>query len=213
MVLMKNIITKDGSTSFLDEEIGESYHSETGALEESFEKFVKPAQVKDGFKILDICFGIGYNSLCAVHKHRDISIIGLENDPKIISKIMDIEVPDYLREDYEIIKRSSKGRYLDKPRGIKIDIVIGDAKKSVKELKEKFDAVFLDPFSPKKAPEMWGLEFFEEIYRVMKLGGRLTTYSCSRIVRDNLRKTGFKVIDGPCIGRRSPSTIGIKTFS
>jgi len=63
---MKKIITKDGSVTFKNESYDETYHSTSGALEEAFEKFAKPCNLKDGMNVLDICFGIGYNSLAAI---------------------------------------------------------------------------------------------------------------------------------------------------
>ena len=73
-----------------------------------------------------------------------------------------------------------------------------------------FDIVFLDPFSPRKNPELWSEEFFKEIYSRMKKGAKLATYSCARKIRENLKTAGFKVIDGPNVGRRGPSTNAIK---
>ena len=75
---------------------------------------------------------------------------------------------------------------------------------------KKADAVFFDPFSPKKVPDMWEKEFFKDIFDAMKNNSILATYSCARVVRDNLKAVGFKVEDGPKIGRRSPSTLAIK---
>jgi tRNA U34 5-methylaminomethyl-2-thiouridine-forming methyltransferase MnmC len=70
--------------------------------------------------------------------------------------------------------------------------------------------VFFDAFSPNKVPEMWTKEFFSDIYDKMKKNGKLSTYSCAKFVRDNLKQAGFIVKNGPVIGRRSPSTIAIK---
>ena len=88
-----------------------------------------------------------------------------------------------------------------------IKIILGDARETVKKLNEKFDVVFLDPFSPKKCTELWTEVFFSDVKKLMKKNGILATYSCARSVRDNLRKLVFVVEDGPCIGRKSPSTI------
>jgi tRNA U34 5-methylaminomethyl-2-thiouridine-forming methyltransferase MnmC len=44
----------------------------------------------------------------------------------------------------------------------------------------------------------------------MKIGGKLSTYSCAVKIRKNLANANFEVIDGPIIGRRSPATIAIK---
>ncbi len=70
--------------------------------------------------------------------------------------------------------------------------------------------MFLDPFSPKKCLQLWTKEFFDNIHRVMKKKSRLATYSCARIVRDNLKSAGFMIQDGPKLWRRGPSTIAIK---
>lgn len=206
---MIKIKTKDGSVSFINEKYSETYHSVSGAIEESFEKFAKPCSIKPGFKILDICFGIGYNSLAAISLSENIEIIGIENDKEIIKKINEVSVPEKFIEKYDIIKKAAeKLSYQDDK--LKIKIIIRDAREEIKKLKNNFDCVFLDPFSPKKCPELWTEDFFRDIFKVMKKCSILTTYSCAKIVRDNLKKAGFHVKDGPCIGRRAPSTIALK---
>ena len=204
---MQQILTKDGSITFHNEKYGESYHSVSGAIEESFKKFAEPCCVKDRMRILDICFGIGYNSLAAVHMSKDLEIVGLENDKKILEKIKDVKVSDELKEDYEIIKKAAESGYDDGK--LKIKIIAGDARNTIKEVDGEFDAVFLDPFSPKKCPELWTLEFFIEIKKKIKKGGILATYSCARIARDNLKKAGFEVKDGPVVGRKAPGTLAL----
>ncbi len=202
---MEKVITSDNSTTFRSKEYDECYHSKSGAIEESFEKYAKPCKVKDGMKILDICFGIGYNTLAAIHT-ANVEVIGLENDKKILEKIEEVEVSEQLKENYDKIKIAAKKlQYSDDK--IKIKIILGDARETIKKLNEKFDAVFLDPFSTKKCPELWTAEFFSEIAKKMKKGAILATYSCARSVRENLKTSGFEVIDGPIIGRRSPSTL------
>ncbi len=199
---MEKVITNDSSATFRNKTYDECYHSTSGAIEEAFEKFAKPCKLKDGMKVLDICFGIGYNSLAAISL-ANVEIVGLENDKEILKKIDGVEVPEELKKSYEKIKQAAKTlNYQDK-----IKIIVGDARKTIKSITEKFDAVFLDPFSPKKCPELWTAEFMNEIAKRMKPGSILATYSCAGVVRENLKSAGFKVEDGPCIGRRSPSTI------
>ena len=202
-------MTEDNSITLFNEKYQEYYHSTKGAVEESFEKFVKPCKIaelaKTGkIRILDVCFGVGYNSAAAVEVALEsnpdcqIEIIGLENDQKILDEIKQLN-PAF--KYYDIIKGDKSD-----PR-IKLKILLGDAREKIKELSEKFDAVFFDPFSPKVCPELWTAKFFSDIKQVMKPGAILTTYSCARIVRDNMKLVGFKVEDGPCVGRRGPATI------
>ncbi len=202
---MEQVKTNDNSVTFYNEKYQEWYHSKTGAIEEAFEKYAKPSNLKDGMKILDICFGIGYNSAAALDSADNLTIFALENDPKIIDKIQDLN-PNF--KNYDIIKQVARDKEYNRD-GTKIKLIIGDARITIKQIKERFDVVFLDPFSVRKCPHLWTAEFFSAVYNVMNKGGILTTYSCARVVRDNLKKAGFKVKDGPCIGRRSPSTIAI----
>ena len=227
---MQQTITKDNSITFYNEKYSEHYHSVSGALEEAFEKFAKPCKLKNGMRALDVCFGLGYNSLAAISL-ANVQIVALENDTAILKQIKNIEMPknynfnnnktknteannydknyptsEMLKHNYEKIKiAAEKLSYQDYK--VKIKIILGDARETIKNLNEKFDAVFLDPFSPKKCPELWTKEFFHDMRKLMKHNSVLATYSCAGIVRKNLEKAGFNVKDGPSIGRRAPSTI------
>ena len=60
--------TDDGSVGLYSKEVNDIYHSKFGALSEAYEKFIFPAKFDEfikthnKIKVLDICFGIGYNS-------------------------------------------------------------------------------------------------------------------------------------------------------
>lgn len=222
---MKKIITADGSETFLNEEMGESYHSYTGAVEEAFKKYAIPCKIKElagsgRIKILDICFGMGYNSAAAIdaaweeNPDGEIEIVGLEKDVEIIKKIKEVNPP---MKSYKIFKKlienqdlKNKNIFYNKNK-IKINLLIGDARERIKELKkDSFDAVFLDPFSPKTAPEMWSVDFFKEIFRVIKENRILATFTCARMARENMKEAGFSYDDGPIIRRRGPGTVGWK---
>jgi chorismate dehydratase len=207
---ISKVVTNDKSITYYNEEFDDHYHSiSAGALTEALEKHVKPAKLRSGFRILDICFGLGYNSLIAIHTKKRISIIGLESDKKILEMIQNIKIREDLKSDYKKIQIACKKlAYSDESLNIKI--ILGDALKTIKQLEGKFDVVFFDPFSPKKQPEMWTKEFFSDIFSVMNKGAILTTYSCSKTIRQNLNDAGFVVIDGPIVGRKSPGTIAIK---
>lgn len=211
---MKQVTTKDGSITFHSDEYDETYHSISGAVEEAFKKFVEPAidfiKGKDEVSILDVGFGLGYNSAVAIDKileenlSCEIEIVGIEKDEKILDKIKSLQP---IIKTYYVIKDTVKNQCYYNCEGIRIRILVCDAVKGIKKVKEKFDIILHDPFSPKKNPELWTESFFKELRKLIKKDGVLTTYSCARIVRDNLKKAGFKVSDGPCVGRRAPSTI------
>lgn len=200
---MKQITTDDNSTTFYNETYQETYHSKSGADQESIKKFVEPTKHKSNPNILDICFGLGYNSAAALDEFKDCNIIALENDKNILNQTQNI-TSNF--KSYKEIQQASKNL-----KSEHIELILGDARDTIKGLKDNyFDIIFLDPFSPKKCPELWTQEFFKILYKKAKKGAILTTYSCARIVRENLKEAHFNVKNGPSIGRKAPSTIATK---
>jgi len=65
--------TNDGTVGLFSREDDDIYHSTYGALSESWQKFILPSHLEEyiethsDVKILDICYGIGYNSKTALN--------------------------------------------------------------------------------------------------------------------------------------------------
>ena len=65
--------TNDGTVGLFSPIDDDIYHSTHGALTESWQKFILPANFKeyiethDSIKVLDICYGIGYNTKTALN--------------------------------------------------------------------------------------------------------------------------------------------------
>ncbi|HLC88721.1 MAG TPA: MnmC family methyltransferase [Candidatus Nanoarchaeia archaeon] len=218
-MFLRKIITADNTESFLNEQVQETYHSQTGAVEEALKKYAIPSKIKElaktgRIRILDMFFGLGYNSAMAVsvaleeNHNCEIEVIGMENDAEIISKIQEVNPPIPFFQYY---KRLDRNNLEFKEKKVSVKLILGDAREEVKKLeKEYFDAIFYDPFSPKTMPEMWTEELFKEMYRVMKGSAILATYTCARIPRENMAKAGLVYDDGPIVGRRGPGTIATK---
>lgn len=225
MIKLEPIITDDGTLTFRNPEFDDLYHSRSGALEEAFVKHAGPAEVdrrlieagreKRTLRILDVCFGLGYNSLAALAVRNraapgvGLEIIGLERDPAILAMIARVEtgLPEYgIIQD--LATNPDLSLNLD---SLSMRLIIGDAAKTGSDPRGLFEVVFHDPFSPNKNPALWTSEFFTRLKGVMSPGGVLTTYSCARHVRQNLRTAGFRIEDGPRLGRRGPSTIALVT--
>ncbi len=216
--MLQKIITPDGSITFYNPDFDEAYHSKSGAKEEAIKKFVEPCQIKElattgKIRILDVCFGLGYNTAAAIDVAREenphccIEVIGLELNEEILHELL--LLPDSFA-CYNLIKETVKNNYNYKKNNIEIKIILGDACETIKQVSGEFNAIFFDPFSPKKCPNLWSQELFRKVYTCMKKSGRLATYSCARVVRDNMRAVGFTVLNGPKLWRRGPSTIGVK---
>lgn len=234
--------TQDGSISFLNTEFNESYHSIIGAYHEALHKHVLACKVdelalnrvknpnnKDPIKILDVCFGLAYNSGVAIEKiweinpEQKIEIIGLESDIGIIQKIPELEIP----ENYEIVHKlmtnlsnlvlnleqdSPKSKKLElKEENIDITIYIDDARNSIKSLESNyFDGIFFDPFSPKSCPILWTEEFIADVVKTAKPGAYISTYSSARIAKDGFNNAGCKLFEGPKLNRRNGGVLARK---
>lgn len=217
---MDNFTTNDGSMTLYSERYGEHYHSRReGAFSESLYKHVIPAfkNVGEGdIAVLDICFGLGYNTLVTLYYLKSIGfknrvkIISPELDRELVASLKDFAYPKAFEELHEVIFELSQGLgYSDTLQDVQV--LIGDAKEVVKTLADgSFDIIYQDPFSPKKNPELWDLEFFTDLHRVAKKGAVLTTYSSARIVRDNLKAAGFTVKKHTSEGFSKEGTIATK---
>lgn len=80
--------TNDGSVGLFSRQDDDIYHSTYGALTESWQKFIIPShfeeylQTHSEVKILDVCYGIGYNSKTALN----VFINNLLNNKQILKK-------------------------------------------------------------------------------------------------------------------------------
>ncbi len=217
---ISKVITADKSETFLNEQVGECYHSLKGAAEEARQKYVIPCQIKElaktkgKIRILDVCFGLGYNSAMAIsaaleeNPRCEIEVIGLENDAEIISRIQEVNPPISFYAHYQKLTPQN----LEFQHGkVSVKIILGDARETIKQLAENhFDAVFYDPFSPKTSPEMWEVPLFQHVWRVMNSSAIMATYTCARMARDNMAKAGLMYDDGPIVGRRGPGTVATR---
>jgi tRNA U34 5-methylaminomethyl-2-thiouridine-forming methyltransferase MnmC len=71
----------------------------------------------------------------------------------------------------------------------------------------RFDAVFLDPFSPSVESALWEAPFLFEIARRMRAGAWLSTYTVSLPVRARLVAAGLRVGPGERVGAKSSGTV------
>ena len=221
------VLTDDGSYSINSKEINhkvETLHTSTGAISESFEKFIRPMKfdyTKD-ILILDICAGLGYNSSAAISDFLKNSEANLTIDMVEISKatlacglLVPSPIPEHditkkaienelILEDYATLSLE-KGEI---PDNIEINVFIEDARQTVQNLKDNsYDAIFLDPFSQNMAPELFSLEFFREFRRIIKDDGIVATYTSSAPVRAGFIEAGFYIGLGPIFGRKQGGTL------
>ncbi len=220
---MKALITGDGTYTIYSEIFSEAMHSDSGAYEEALLKHVRPSCVfgdnKLSVRVLDVGFGMGYNTLALIHEasviNRNIKIeaVCLEYDNSYFDILSRLKFEDDRDEIYsKILEAFSIGEY--KSEMLNIRLIFGDARKNIKSISGEFDAVFHDPFSPVKNPELWTVEFFQEEFRLLSSDGIITTYSSSTKIRRAMIEAGLIVGRGPSVGRKKEGTLaGKKGFS
>ena len=203
---MIEIVTKDGSLTLKSEKYNECYHSSEGAYTESLFKHVKPGfeaarkfnYYNNEIRILDICFGLGYNTLTAVlHKPKGVKlkIFSPELDEKLVRSLKDFKYPKEFEKLKDIIRDVSKNlTYKDSE--IEIEVAIDDARNYIKTLKG-FDIVYQDAFSPKVNKELWTFEYFKEIVSKLNKNGIITTYSVATPVRCAFYKLNMNIYTHP----------------
>ena len=229
--------TDDGSYSIKSREINhkvETLHTSTGAISESFEKFIKPLKLnyEEDIAILDICAGLGYNTSAAVDDflknyrgNASLQVDMLEiSKPTLAAGLLvpsPIEAHDITKVaiEEELLKEGYASLRMENskiPDNVDINLYIDDARRVIQNLEDdKYDAIFLDPFSQNMAPELVSLDFFNEFRRVIKENGIVATYTSSAPVRMAFIEADFYVSQGPIFGRfqggtlASPTTINL----
>ncbi|MDF1881477.1 hypothetical protein JHD50_09215 [Sulfurimonas sp. MAG313] len=197
----KAVKSEDGSFTAYSNEFEEHYHStKDGALHESLCKHVYPAlkhtQEKEEIFILDICFGLGFNTLATLYalknSNKKIHIYSPEFDEDLVQSLVDFNYPKEFYTYKNIISVLAKTQKYESKK-LSINIFLGDARVFVRETDIKFDIVYQDAFSPSTNPLLWTSEYFKDISSIMKKDAILTTYSTALATRIALEENGLKV--------------------
>ncbi|MBD2388548.1 tRNA (5-methylaminomethyl-2-thiouridine)(34)-methyltransferase MnmD [Cylindrospermum sp. FACHB-282] len=214
-------LTQDGSFTFFSQEFGEAYHSHYGARQESYLKFALPAQVtaaaENGIvRLLDICYGLGYNTAAALQVIWEanpscyVEVIGLELNPAVPKAAIKEHIfHDWDYEYQEILTQLAFNHQVQTNR-LKAKLLISDARESIQLVRQSgflADAIFLDPFSPPQCPQLWTVEFIQQVEECLHQDGLLATYSCAAAVRAALLAAGLVIGSTTPIGRRTSGTI------
>jgi len=197
----KAIQSEDGSYTAYSVQFDEHYHStKDGALHESLYKHVLPAlrhtQNKDEITILDICFGLGFNTLATLYVLKEtskkVTIYSPEFDASLVRSLIDFNYPDEFDSFKDIISALSLTQKYESEK-INIYIYLGDARAFVRETGTRFDIVYQDAFSPSSNPALWTDEYFKDIAALMKKDAILTTYSIALPTRIALYQNSLNV--------------------
>lgn len=234
--------TADGSVTFRSERFGETFHSRKGAWQEALSKFVEPTHLQelarrsDTIRLLDICYGLGYNTaaalaaIWAVNPRCRVEWVGLELDPiasqaalpyllaalrsfgqeqELATHVVDAiaQILTDLAQTGQAQGRATGAEFAGAFAG---QLHWGDARQTLPiALASGFraDAIFLDPFSPPRCPQLWTVEFLGLTAQGLQPTGRLATYSCAAAVRSALLAAGLQLGATAPFGRVWPGTV------
>jgi predicted methyltransferase len=148
-------------------------------------------------RVLDTCTGLGYTAILAARRAQEV--ITIELDPAVI----------------EICRINPWSRELfESPN---ITQLIGDSFDLITDFESaSFDRVIHDPPMFNLAGQLYSTEFYREIHRVLKRGGRLFHYigdlrsksgrNVARSAARRLQDAGFRVV------KRRPEAFGLLAF-
>ncbi|HEX7038546.1 MAG TPA: tRNA (5-methylaminomethyl-2-thiouridine)(34)-methyltransferase MnmD [Trueperaceae bacterium] len=212
------LTTLDGSLTLASERYGETYRSRRGALTEARHVFLGASGVakllleRGRAAVLEVGFGTGLNFLvtacAAARAGAALRYVSVERDPLPAAVVTELRygellapcaVPASLNAWLAGLGgRPSAGSHGFSAGRVELELVVGDAAEVAPSLPTgAFDAVYLDPFSPRANPEAWEEELLALLVRALRPGGRLVSYSVSGEVRRRLAAAGAFVSKAP----------------
>ena len=207
---------RDGTIPVSDQ-FDDPYFSLHGGLAEGEHVFLAgndlPARFGPGFQIAELGFGTGLSALTAWKAWEQagmttpLRFTSFEAFP-VVPADMDHALaafPEIAPWAARLLAQWQGGGFCDLGT-LQLEVIIGDARRSLPEWTGQADAWFLDGFSPAKNPELWQADLMAQVARHTKPGGSAATYTAAGFVRRGLEDAGFKVTRVPGFGRKRHMT-------
>jgi tRNA U34 5-methylaminomethyl-2-thiouridine-forming methyltransferase MnmC len=215
------LTTADGSRTLVHPDHGEACHSRAGAWQEARERYASAVGLSgfqgEVFRLLDVGTGLGLNLAAALEAIAGtgarLEALTLESDRGVLEAGLALAQPPdverWLAPVRLALRESLAGSGEVLLGAGRLRLLLGDARTTLASLDppERFDGVFLDPFSPRVAPDLWARDFLAEIARRMAPGSLLSTYSAATEVRAGLRAAGLRVGPGGRVGTKRSGTL------
>ena len=209
--------TTSGEYTLYIPSMDETYHSRNGAISESKHVFLQEGmdRTSGNIKILEVGFGTGLNALLtaqhAASSQRKVYFHTLEpfqvpfdliekigygkvaGEPELFSLLhtAEWETKVKITDHFTLHKTSQKLEYVNLNE-------------------DEYDVIYFDAFAPKKQPELWQSDIFSKLYKSLKKGGVLTTYSAAGQLKRDLKSAGFQIENPPGANGKREMTVAIK---
>lgn len=215
-------MTEDGSLTLVDP-AGRACHSLAGAWSQARERYAKGAGLERTgravVRLLDVGTGLGLNLAAALEAVEGCggrlcaTSLELCREPLefALFRPEPAALPWHLpvTRSFELaLGDPVRARFCGVPLGrrSRLFLSLGDARQSVLDLDTRFDAIFLDPFAPREAPELWQAPFLRDLGRLLDRDGILVTYCAATLVRMRLIAAGLAVGRLPRVGHKAEGT-------
>lgn len=205
------LITGDGSITIHLPDWNEQYHSKHGALAEARHVFISSGldflrnnNVDAPVRILEIGFGTGLNAFLTLLDSQlqgyEVEYTGVEAYPVSEEEIEKLNYAELASGSQAVFKKMHELPW-EKPAELLPGFQLLKQKKFFSEINDtdSYHLVYFDAFGPRVQPELWTEEIFGNMFRAMKKGGVLVTYSAKGSVRRAMQAVGFEVerLPGP----------------
>jgi tRNA U34 5-methylaminomethyl-2-thiouridine-forming methyltransferase MnmC len=204
--------TLDGSLTFYNQEIHQTYHSLNGALQEARHVFLENGLLhyleksqRREVSVLEVGFGSGLNFLVVADycESKALSLSYCALEPFLLSKdlFMESGYNKWIHQQkiWNRLIASFPEPFIDHsllPLGefVKLELI----KKKIQDFNspKRFDLIFYDAFAPDTQPEMWESNTIEKVLSFLKPNGIFITYSITGNLKRIFRSLDF-TIDRP----------------
>jgi tRNA U34 5-methylaminomethyl-2-thiouridine-forming methyltransferase MnmC len=201
-------LTQDGTSSLRHSLLGDSYHSEGGAVSESLHVYIDAgfnSLDKNHISIFEMGFGTGLN--CALTLFQAIrnsvsvdyhSVELYPIDQEVVRELNYFKGDARQRELFETLHRVGWNHQQNIVPGFTLTKYHNSLENV--ELNRQFDLIYFDAFAYDTQPELWSVDIFRRIASATVTRGVLVTYSSKGVVKQALRDAGFEVkrLAGAC---------------
>ncbi|MBC7921440.1 MAG: tRNA (5-methylaminomethyl-2-thiouridine)(34)-methyltransferase MnmD [Ferruginibacter sp.] len=205
--------TRDGSPTLYNRQLGKTYHSVHGAVQESVHVYIRAGldfvlERKRRINLLEIGLGTGLNALLTIQQSGrvpcEIRYTSLEPCP-VPTEITDqldyaqcLGETAFFQPAFHRIHQASWEQFQKITENfslLKRQVTLADF--NGKDC--AYDLIYFDPFPPSAHPDLWEEPTLAKLSRLLVPGGVLTTYCSKGQVKRNLRAVGLDVqaLPGP----------------
>ena len=195
--------TADGSQTVKNNDIGESYHSTHGAIQESMHVYILhglqlAAAKKSKIRVFELGFGTGLNALLTLREvlgntDLEVEYVCIEPFPLKETIYRQLIYPKENELDYFIKMHQSVHAQIinihERFSFLKMEIKFEDFQDF-----NGFDLVYYDAFGPTSQPELWNIDALRKSVDILSSEGIWVTYCSKGEVRRGLVSLGMNAV-------------------